>query len=140
MGSAASYDAGNARLGVLHCSRLRVCPVITIWIRLRCMRPQWHHTEHHTIQRKHQSQLTTRLHHAAQRRGCARGSLRHGPCGVQSLRWAQHSARADGRLAQQGMAIIMISSELPEVVGMSDRVYVMREGAIAGELDRKSVV
>lgn len=28
----------------------------------------------------------------------------------------------------------MISSELPEVVGMSDRVYVMREGAIAGEL------
>ena len=28
----------------------------------------------------------------------------------------------------------MISSELPEVVGMSDRVYVMREGVIAGEL------
>lgn len=28
----------------------------------------------------------------------------------------------------------MISSELPEVVGMSDRVYVMREGSIAGEL------
>ncbi len=33
-----------------------------------------------------------------------------------------------------GRAILMISSELPEIVGMSDRVYVMREGAIAGEL------
>ncbi len=33
-----------------------------------------------------------------------------------------------------GVAILMISSELPEVVGMSDRVYVMREGSIAGEL------
>ena len=33
-----------------------------------------------------------------------------------------------------GVAILMISSELPEVVGMSDRVYVMREGVIAGEL------
>lgn len=37
-------------------------------------------------------------------------------------------------MASQGVAILMISSELPEVVGMSDRVYVMREGAIAGEL------
>ncbi|MEN3259200.1 sugar ABC transporter ATP-binding protein [Sodalis endosymbiont of Spalangia cameroni] len=37
-------------------------------------------------------------------------------------------------MARQGVAILMISSELPEVVGMSDRVYVMREGAIAGEL------
>lgn len=39
-------------------------------------------------------------------------------------------------LAQQGMAILMISSELPEVLGMSDRVLVMREGRIAGEFPR----
>lgn len=37
-------------------------------------------------------------------------------------------------MASKGVAILMISSELPEVVGMSDQVYVMREGAIAGEL------
>ena len=39
-------------------------------------------------------------------------------------------------LAEQGLAIIMISSELPEVLGMADRVVVMRGGAIAGTLDR----
>jgi rhamnose transport system ATP-binding protein len=39
-------------------------------------------------------------------------------------------------LAAQGRAIIMISSELPEVLGMSDRIAVMHEGAIAGVLDR----
>ena len=38
------------------------------------------------------------------------------------------------RLVQQGMSIIMISSELPEVLGMSDRVYVVSSGRIAGEL------
>ncbi len=37
-------------------------------------------------------------------------------------------------LAQQGVAILMVSSELPEVVGLSDRVLVMREGQIVGEL------
>jgi ribose transport system ATP-binding protein len=37
-------------------------------------------------------------------------------------------------LADQGKAIVMISSELPEIVGMSDRVYVMYRGAIVGEL------
>lgn len=37
-------------------------------------------------------------------------------------------------LVDQGMSIIMISSELPEVLGMSDRVYVMSAGRIAGEL------
>ena len=38
------------------------------------------------------------------------------------------------QLVQQGMSIIMISSELPEVLGMSDRVYVVAEGRITGEL------
>ncbi|UOE96775.1 sugar ABC transporter ATP-binding protein [Fervidobacterium islandicum] len=37
---------------------------------------------------------------------------------------------------EEGMSIIMISSELPEVLGMSDRVYVMAGGKIVGELDR----
>jgi len=39
-------------------------------------------------------------------------------------------------LTQRGVGIIMISSELPEVLGMSDRVLVMREGTIVGELAR----
>jgi ribose transport system ATP-binding protein len=37
-------------------------------------------------------------------------------------------------LAQQGVAVLMVSSELPEVVGLSDRVLVMREGQLVGEL------
>ena len=37
-------------------------------------------------------------------------------------------------LAADGMAILMISSELPELIGMSDRILVMHEGSIAGEL------
>jgi len=40
-------------------------------------------------------------------------------------------------LAQQGLAIIMISSELPEVLGMADRVLVMREGRLTGEFTRE---
>lgn len=38
------------------------------------------------------------------------------------------------QLIQQGMSIIMISSELPEVLGMSDRVYIVSSGRIAGEM------
>lgn len=38
------------------------------------------------------------------------------------------------RLVQEGMSIVMISSELPEVLGMSDRIYVMSEGEFKGEL------
>ncbi|EGB91432.1 ribose ABC transporter, ATP-binding protein [Clostridium sp. D5] len=38
-------------------------------------------------------------------------------------------------LSDQGLAIIMISSDLPEVLGMSDRVVVFRNGRVAGELD-----
>jgi ribose transport system ATP-binding protein len=37
-------------------------------------------------------------------------------------------------LARSGKAVVMISSELPELIGMSDRIVVMREGRIAGEL------
>ncbi|WP_424989539.1 sugar ABC transporter ATP-binding protein [Fluviibacterium sp. S390] len=37
-------------------------------------------------------------------------------------------------LAAQGLAVIMVSSEIPEILGMSDRVIVMREGRIAAEL------
>ncbi|MBI1280967.1 MAG: ATP-binding cassette domain-containing protein [Anaerolineaceae bacterium] len=38
---------------------------------------------------------------------------------------------------KQGLAVLMISSELPEVLGMSDRVLVMREGSIAAEFTRE---
>jgi putative multiple sugar transport system ATP-binding protein len=38
------------------------------------------------------------------------------------------------RLVEEGMSIIMISSELPEILGMSDRIYVVCEGRITGEL------
>lgn len=41
------------------------------------------------------------------------------------------------RLVSQGVAIVMISSELPEIIGMSDRIYVMHEGKINGELNRE---
>lgn len=41
------------------------------------------------------------------------------------------------RLAASGAAVIMISSELPEVLGMSDRILVMHEGRVAGELARE---
>jgi len=39
-------------------------------------------------------------------------------------------------LAQRGMAIVMISSELPEILGMSDRIAVMRSGTIVRTIDR----
>ncbi|GAA0799754.1 xylose ABC transporter ATP-binding protein [Faecalicatena orotica] len=39
-------------------------------------------------------------------------------------------------LAEAGVAIIMISSDLPEVIGMSDRVYIMSEGSLTGELHK----
>jgi len=40
------------------------------------------------------------------------------------------------QLAAQGIGILMISSELPEVLGMADRILVMREGRMVGELSR----
>jgi ABC-type sugar transport system ATPase subunit len=41
------------------------------------------------------------------------------------------------QLAGDGVAILMISSELPEIIYMSDRILVMRQGRIAGELARE---
>ena len=39
-------------------------------------------------------------------------------------------------LARQGAGIVMISSELPELLGMSDRIIVFHEGRVSGELPR----
>jgi len=41
-----------------------------------------------------------------------------------------------GDLASEGMAILMISSDLPEILGMSDRIAVMHAGTIVGTVDR----
>jgi len=40
-------------------------------------------------------------------------------------------------LAERGVAILLISSEMPEILGMSDRILVMREGRLAGELTKE---
>jgi ABC-type sugar transport system ATPase subunit len=40
-------------------------------------------------------------------------------------------------LAQQGIALVMVSSELPEILGMSDRILVMKEGKIVSEYLRE---
>ena len=40
------------------------------------------------------------------------------------------------KLAKEGLAIVLVSSELPEVLGLSDRVIVLREGRVAGEFTR----
>src|SRR5918992_6056144 len=45
--------------------------------------------------------------------------------------------RLMSELAGQGLAVLMISSELPEVLGMADRVLVMHEGRLAAEISRK---
>ena len=42
-------------------------------------------------------------------------------------------------LTEQGVSVIMISSELPELLGMSDRVIVIRNGRISGELSKKEL-
>jgi rhamnose transport system ATP-binding protein len=44
--------------------------------------------------------------------------------------------RLMGELAGQGLAIVMISSDLPEILGMSDRIAVMHAGTIIGQLNR----
>lgn len=40
-------------------------------------------------------------------------------------------------LAERGVGIIMVSSDLPEILGVSDRVIVIREGEISGEVTRE---
>ncbi|MGH2410682.1 MAG: ATP-binding cassette domain-containing protein, partial [Chloroflexota bacterium] len=45
--------------------------------------------------------------------------------------------RLMGELAAGGLAILMISSDLPEILAMSDRILAMREGRLVGEFDRK---
>jgi ribose transport system ATP-binding protein len=42
-------------------------------------------------------------------------------------------------LADRGVAILMISSDMEEVIGVSDRVAVMHEGAVAGVLERQQM-
>jgi ABC-type sugar transport system ATPase subunit len=41
------------------------------------------------------------------------------------------------KLAEQGLAIVLVSSELPEVLGLADRILVLHEGKVAAELTRK---
>ena len=43
------------------------------------------------------------------------------------------------RLAAEGRAVLLVSSELPEVLALSDRVLVMRAGRIAGEIPRAAL-
>jgi ABC-type sugar transport system ATPase subunit len=43
------------------------------------------------------------------------------------------------RLTQEGIGILMISSELPEIIGMSDRVIVMCQGRVTGEFPREGL-
>ena len=45
--------------------------------------------------------------------------------------------RLISQLAVQGVAVLMISSEMPEVLGMSDRIVVMHEGRVTGIVERK---
>ena len=41
------------------------------------------------------------------------------------------------KMVDEGKSVIMISSEMPELIGMCDRIYVMNEGEMKGELDAK---
>ncbi|MDO4344242.1 MAG: sugar ABC transporter ATP-binding protein [Eubacteriales bacterium] len=45
--------------------------------------------------------------------------------------------RLIGKLAEQGMAIILVSSEMPEILGMSSRIFVVRDGSLVLECDAK---
>jgi putative multiple sugar transport system ATP-binding protein len=41
------------------------------------------------------------------------------------------------KLAEEGKAVIVISSEMPELLGISDRIYVLNEGRVVGEMPAK---
>jgi ABC-type sugar transport system ATPase subunit len=43
-------------------------------------------------------------------------------------------------IAAQGLGVLMVSSELPELIGMSDRIYVMRAGTLVAELTEKEAM
>jgi ribose transport system ATP-binding protein len=44
------------------------------------------------------------------------------------------------QIAGAGVAVLMISSELPELIGMSDRIYVMRDGGVAAEIEDRTAM
>jgi ribose transport system ATP-binding protein len=50
-----------------------------------------------------------------------------------------HIYRTLRALAKAGLAVVVISSELPEVVGLCDRVVVMHEGRVRGELQGAAI-
>ena len=47
-----------------------------------------------------------------------------------------NTVSAMNKLAEQGLAIVLVSSELPEVLGLSDRIMVLHEGRVTGEFAR----
>ncbi len=55
--------------------------------------------------------------------------------GIDVVAKAEVHASID-RLARDGLAVLLISSELPEILGMSDRILVMRDGRLAGQMAR----
>ena len=40
------------------------------------------------------------------------------------------------KLKQEGKSVILISEELAEIIGMSDRIIIMKDGAVSGEFER----
>ena len=59
-----------------------------------------------------------------------------------SLQTAKSSfltSQQEASLAQDGAAVIMISSEMEEIINMCDRAVVMRQGIVTGELDKKEL-
>jgi ABC-type sugar transport system ATPase subunit len=74
-----------------------------------------------------------------ERRPVAIAFLDAPPEGVEKFTGSVPSSCTFWRLAAEGRAILLVSSELPEVLALSDRVLVMRSGRITGELDRASL-